>query len=123
MTTTKETCPKCGAKAYYMNLHRVNFECGSAIFSNGEELTGKDCRITELEKDKTAAREALEIALKETRRSHARQIELEKEVERYHDALALVLPMAKGYAHQHPVGSNQKYCDIATALLEKKGTE
>jgi hypothetical protein len=47
--------------------------------------------------------------------------ELEKEVERLREALSLVLPMAKGYAHRNPVGSNQKYCDIATALLDKGG--
>lgn len=33
------------------------------------------------------------------------------------DALCLVLPMAKGYAAQHPVGSNQKYIEIAEAAL------
>jgi hypothetical protein len=29
------------------------------------------------------------------------------------DKLALILPMAKGYAAEHPVGSNQKYVELA----------
>jgi hypothetical protein len=33
------------------------------------------------------------------------------------DALQLVLPMAKGYAAAHPVGSNQAHCDHADDVL------
>lgn len=33
------------------------------------------------------------------------------------EALALILPMAKGYAHQHPVGNNSAFCDQAEAAL------
>ena len=29
------------------------------------------------------------------------------------EILTLVLPLAIGYAHAHPVGSNSKYCDLA----------
>ncbi len=36
------------------------------------------------------------------------------------DALALVLPLAKGYAAIHPQESNLRYCQIATDLLEGK---
>ena len=41
------------------------------------------------------------------------------------DALELILPMAKGYASQHRVGSNQKYIEIAEQALGKarKGAE
>jgi hypothetical protein len=98
VTTTKETCPKCGAEV------------------DEDSSTGL---ITWFKCD-SSTRKAIDKFVQSNR---CRVTELEKEVERYHDALALVLPMAKGYAHQHPVGSNQKYCDIATALLEKKGTE
>lgn len=34
------------------------------------------------------------------------------------DSLRLVLPLAKGYAAAHRVGSNQAICDIAEAALE-----
>lgn len=37
--------------------------------------------------------------------------------ERLEDALMIVLPMAKGYAHEHPVGANQEKCDHAERLL------
>jgi len=37
------------------------------------------------------------------------------EIERLRDALRLILPMAKGYAHQNPVGSNQDYVSQAEA--------
>ena len=33
--------------------------------------------------------------------------------ERMADKLSLILPMAKGYAAEHPVGSNQKYVESA----------
>lgn len=33
--------------------------------------------------------------------------------DRMADILALILPMAKGYAFDHPVGSNQKYVELA----------
>jgi hypothetical protein len=33
------------------------------------------------------------------------------------DALRLVLPMAKGWAHEHPVGDNQGKVDEAAAVL------
>jgi len=33
--------------------------------------------------------------------------------DRLADTLALILPMAKGYAAEHPVGSNQKYVELA----------
>ena len=39
------------------------------------------------------------------------------ECERLRNALALILPMAKGYAHAHPVGSNLKYIKTAELLL------
>jgi len=35
------------------------------------------------------------------------------------EALQLILPMAKGYAHQHNVGSNQAYCDQAESVIAK----
>lgn len=33
------------------------------------------------------------------------------------DAIALILPLAKGYAHAHPVGSNQSYVDYVDELI------
>ena len=36
------------------------------------------------------------------------------------DALRLILPMAKGYAHAHPVGNNQKFIEQAEAALTKE---
>ncbi len=35
------------------------------------------------------------------------------------DALSWVLPMAKGYAHEHPVGGNQDKVDSAQQILEE----
>ena len=39
---------------------------------------------------------------------------------RLREALELVLPMAKGYAHAHPVGSNALYIADAEAALSPK---
>jgi hypothetical protein len=39
-----------------------------------------------------------------------------------HDMLRLVLPLAKGYAYEHDVGSNQRYVDEAQAALEAEMT-
>jgi len=36
------------------------------------------------------------------------------------EALQLILPMARGYALAHPVGSNQKYVEEAEALAAKE---
>ena len=37
------------------------------------------------------------------------------------EALELVLPMAKGYAAEHPVGSNQRYVEVAQESLTALG--
>ena len=34
-------------------------------------------------------------------------------------ALQLILPLAKGYAYQHQVGSNQAYCEQAELAIAK----
>jgi hypothetical protein len=34
-------------------------------------------------------------------------------------ALVLVLPLAKGYAAAHPVGANQRFCDVAQDVIER----
>lgn len=36
-------------------------------------------------------------------------------------ALRLILPMAKGYAHEHPVGSNQEKVNEAAEILGRVG--
>lgn len=41
----------------------------------------------------------------------------ESEIEAFIQAIKLILPMAKGWAATHPVGSNQKYCDDVERLL------
>ena len=41
---------------------------------------------------------------------------LEAKVKRLREALQLILPLAKGYAAAHPVGSNQKYIEEAETL-------
>jgi len=33
------------------------------------------------------------------------------------DALRLILPMAKGYAHNNPVGNNWQFCEQAESVL------
>ena len=47
--------------------------------------------------------------------------DLQAENERYRELLQLVLPLAKGYAAEHPVGSNQEYVEQASLALEEKG--
>jgi hypothetical protein len=42
---------------------------------------------------------------------------LEAEVERLRDTLRLILPMARGYAAEHPVGDNQGKANHALAVL------
>ena len=45
------------------------------------------------------------------------------ELERLQEALRLILPLAKGYAHAHPVGSNQEYVNDARAILAQCAEE
>ena len=37
--------------------------------------------------------------------------------DRVREALELILPMARGYAHEHDVGSNKRYVEIAASLF------
>ena len=48
-------------------------------------------------------------------------IQAKAEVERLREALPLILPLAKGYAAAHPVGSNQKYVEEVEALAAELG--
>ena len=41
------------------------------------------------------------------------------ERDRLLDALRLILPMAKGYAHEHPVGGNQEKVNEAAEIVAK----
>ena len=43
--------------------------------------------------------------------------------ERMADKLAVILPMAKGYAAEHPVGSNQKYVESAEEAKDEYDKE
>lgn len=47
---------------------------------------------------------------------------LRSEAERYRDLLALILPMAKGYAYANQVGSNMKYIEAAEKALSGGGS-
>ncbi len=50
---------------------------------------------------------------------------LEARARRLEETLQLILPLAKGYAHANPVGSNQEYVNEADALisaLKKNGS-
>ncbi len=51
----------------------------------------------------------------DTEEGRARTMYAER-VSELQDALALILPLAKGYAHAHPVGSNAEYVAHAVAL-------
>lgn len=39
------------------------------------------------------------------------------------DALTFILPLAKGYAHEHPVGANQRHVDEAAETLRALQTK
>ena len=39
------------------------------------------------------------------------------------DALTFILPLAKGYAHEHPVGANQRHVDDAAETLRALQTK
>ncbi len=67
----------------------------------------------ELAKNWTPRREHQEVCA-----SLLDRIEGEKSrAEKMEELLALILPLAKGYAHEHPVGSNQKYVEIAESAI------
>lgn len=51
---------------------------------------------------------------------HAYAQPLLERIKELEAALQLVLPMAKGYARAHNVGSNQAYCDQADAAISTK---
>ena len=45
-------------------------------------------------------------------------VTLRADLAKMREALTLILPMAKGYAYQHKVGSNLRYIDIAKSACE-----
>lgn len=75
------------------------------------QIDGQPSRMIErVGRDHASAAEAWNRRTPDAAPLLARVAELEA-------ALRLVLPMAKGYAHTYPVGSNQAYCDQADAAL------
>lgn len=42
---------------------------------------------------------------------------LHAQAEALREALELIIPLAKGYAHAHPVGSNERYVQQAVEVL------
>jgi hypothetical protein len=121
MTTPKETCPKCSAPVRVFGNLGTIWECDSKCFA--DFLQSDRCRISELEKDKTAAREALEIALKETQRSHARQLELERENERFRNNRSEQCVNCMKYTTDwiEPDGAPGRICRSCESLLAKGG--
>jgi predicted nucleic acid-binding Zn ribbon protein len=122
MTTTKETCPKCGAE-----LKKESHIFAIAIFVCGSKLeadfTQSDrCRITELEKEKADGAELIKTASEVISKVR----ELEKEVERLREVLTesvTVMNGCKGLLFKSSEFMNRLYAcvDRASALLEKKG--
>jgi hypothetical protein len=49
-----------------------------------------------------------------------RNYPLLKRIDNLRDMLELILPLAKGYAAAHQVGSNAKHCILAECLLEEE---
>jgi hypothetical protein len=102
MTTTKETCPKCGAGWNgTLDPAEVHFKCGSYHTPMVEIFHQSDrCRITELEKKVERLREELTECV-------------------------AVMKGCKGLLFKSSEFINRLYAavDRASALLEKKGTE
>jgi hypothetical protein len=105
MTTTKETCPKCGARVDTAFDGITYFDCLSTnerpqnSFEQSE-LCKARCRITELEKEVEKLREVLTESV-------------------------TVMNGCKGLLFKSSEFMNRLYAcvDRASALLEKKGSE
>ena len=50
----------------------------------------------------------------------AKAPEMAERLAKLEDALLLILPLAKGYAAEHPVGSNQVYVDQAEKVTKEQ---
>jgi predicted RNase H-like nuclease (RuvC/YqgF family) len=58
MTTTKETCPKCGAGVEIIGNAFAIFQCESRrLISSSKHIQSDRCRITELEKENERLRD------------------------------------------------------------------
>ena len=73
------------------------------------DVSGKSCV--------DSIQEALDGAASAVVNLERENAELRKKLEEAKDALTLVLPMAKGYAYEHQVGSNLAYADSAEMTL------
>ncbi len=98
--------------------------------ANREDFIHLESHLREKEKDLTAKDLKVERVIAEVAdlksklaASEERVKELEAENLVKTKALELILPMAKGYAANHPVGSNQKYIDISEQALSQHPSE
>lgn len=64
-----------------------------------------------------AHRREMERADKAEERAAEQSVAFRQRIEDLVDALSIVLPMAKGYAYAHPVGSNAEKVADAAALI------
>jgi hypothetical protein len=139
------TCTRCGGTKFKTVCLKCNPEPPKSSLEVGSELMDKynkavanketNCidssKVAQNEPDLGGYIKAYAQSIKTIEKlqnelanmSHSAQFKrvemLEEKLARAEAALKLILPMAKGYAYEHPVGSNMKYIDIATNYFEK----
>ena len=128
----KELCPKCGGD---IAIRNPTGHCDHLYYpenvphkEHGEwekELLALDAEYgivdmgdgTELPKKYTLLKDFIHKLLLSTQ-----QEAVEKERKTGQSVVSLILPMAKGYAHAHPVGSNKAFIEAAEEFVTPKET-
>lgn len=129
MTTTKETCPKCGAKELYVFGNYKAYECDSHLFDSGSFDQSDRCRITELEKENEILQRKLDHETSLVAALQKESLILENENGRLREDYDEAMINAKFVYEGHNEALECiRYIEVqlevkASALLQKKGEE
>lgn len=120
MTTTKETCPKCGSVRIDLYGYPIIYECDSSNTTVKFDQSDR-CRISELEKENEILQRKLDHETSLVAALQKESLILEKENEKGKELAHFVLTIT-GMDHQYSLDEQLKTAKrLASALLQKKG--
>jgi chromosome segregation ATPase len=90
---------------------------------NRRDVEALRTRVAELQKERDDLSSKVVDARSAWIKEQKENAQLRTTVSTLENALRLILPMAKGYASEHPVGSNQEYVEEAERALSGKTGE